>query len=182
MIQKQSAWLERAINGLEVHRQMSEPDVLDHPDTGDLVEVVRGRECAIVADRDAAPVGEPRLRDALLCEGRLIRTESDAGRIHSIVLGSVHDETAPAAAYVEQALAGLETKLPADQIELRSLRDIERVFLRAEVRARINHPPAEPELVEVVSNVVMKVNRRGVAHWSVPGPELSRPLGEPRIG
>src|SRR4029077_13694199 len=109
-------------------------------------------------------------------------TERDARRIYSIVLGGMHDEPAPATAYVQQALARLETKLSTYEIEFCFLRDIERIIRRAEVRARINHPPVQPQLIEGVADVVVKVDRRCIAHRSVPGPELFCPLRESYIG
>src|SRR6267154_2776218 len=139
---------------------MTDPHVLDHSDTGDLVVAISRCERPIVSDRNLATVGESGLFDALLGQRRLILAQRDTCRIHTVMLRRVHYETAPSAAYVEQPFSRLEAQLAADQIELRFLRDIERVVRRAEIGAGINHSLVEPELVETVADVIMKMDRR----------------------
>src|SRR5213078_4265128 len=75
VIEKQSAGLQRAERRREVNRQVAEANVLDHPNAGDLVVAVTLRERAVVADRNATLIGEPGLRDPLLCQRRLIFAE-----------------------------------------------------------------------------------------------------------
>ena len=72
------------------------------------------------------------------------------------------DQPAPAAADVEEALARLEPQLAADVVELLRLRDVERVVLAAEVRARVHHALVEPQPVERVADVVVVRDVRAV--------------------
>ena len=181
MIEKQSTGLERAERGLEVNPQVAEANVLDHPNAGDLVVTISLDQRAIVTDRHTTFVGEPGLPNPLLCERRLILAERYPRRVDAVVLGGVHNEAAPTTANVEQTLAGLEAKLATDQIELRFLRDIERVIGGAEIGARINHPAIEPELIEVVSDVVVKADRCRVAHRRMSEPEVFCAFREARV-
>jgi len=98
------------------------------------------------------------------------------------MLRGVNDQPAPPATDVEQPLTGLETELPANQIELCFLRDIERIIPRAEIRARINHPLVEPELIKGVADIVVELDRRGVAHRGVSRAELARVLRKAGVG
>src|SRR5215208_6717326 len=140
MIQKKSAGLERTERRGEVHGQVGEADVLDHSNAGDLVVAVAGDERAIVAYRDAAPIGKPRFVDPLFRQRCLILAQRYPGRVDAVVLRGVDDEPTPAAADVEETLPGFETQLPANEIELGLLRNVERIVRRAEVGAGINHP------------------------------------------
>src|ERR1700736_5664799 len=49
VIQEQPTGLESAVRRCEVNRQVTESDVLDHPDAGDLVVAVTSRECAVIS-------------------------------------------------------------------------------------------------------------------------------------
>src|SRR2546423_11630222 len=136
---------------------MTQPDVLDHPDAGDLVVAVATGERAVISDRHPATIAEAGLLDSLAREHCLILAECDARSIDSVVLRCVHDQCAPSAPDVEETLARLEPQLPADQIELGLLRRVERIIHCAEVRARINHLPVEPQLVEAIADIVMNM-------------------------
>src|SRR3954467_2670811 len=98
---------------------MSEPNVLDHTDAGDLVVGISGGEGPVVANRHSALVAQPRRFDPRLRERRLILTQRYPGRIDAVMLGGMHDQSAPATANVEHPLAGLESELSADEVELR---------------------------------------------------------------
>jgi hypothetical protein len=75
----------------------------------------------------------------------------------------VHHQPAPAAADVQQPLAGLQAQLAADVVQLALLRGVQVVVGRLEVGARIDHAPVEPQRVEVVRDVVMVGDGRAVA-------------------
>src|SRR3954447_928353 len=115
---------------------MSEPDVLDHTDAGDLVVRISGGERAVVANRHPALVAQPRRFDPLLRERRLILTQRYSRRIDAVVLCGMHDQSAPAAANVEHPLAGLQPELSADEVELRQLGVVQALRLGAEIGAR----------------------------------------------
>ena len=79
------------------------------------------------------------------------------------MLRGMDRERAPATTDVEQALAGAQPQLAADVIQFGDLRGVEVVMRAAEIRARINHPRIQPELVEIVRDVVVKRDRLPVA-------------------
>src|SRR3954469_24002026 len=136
--------------------------MLHHADTGDLVEaaVTQG---PVIANLDVAPLGETGRGDALTRQSGLCIAEGDAERGDAVVLHGVHDEGAPSAADVEQPLTGAESKLATDEIELGALRVVQRVAGAMEVRARVHHALVEPELVEVVSDVVVVADGGSIA-------------------
>jgi hypothetical protein len=98
----------------------------------------------------------------LVRERVLVLRERDAGRVDAVFLRRAHRERTPPAADVEEFLSGLEHQLVADVVELLQLRLLERVLLGLEVRARINHARVEPELVELVGDVVVVLDRLAV--------------------
>src|SRR5438105_14191633 len=104
---------------------MRQPNVVDHADAGDLVVTIALGKSAVIANCYAAPIGKPRVVYSLPGERCLVVAERDPCRIDAVALGGVHDVPAPTAADVQQAIARLETKLPANQIQLCFLGDVE---------------------------------------------------------
>src|SRR4029079_10731452 len=103
-----------------------------------------------------------RRADALGGEAELVLRDGDAGRVDAVVLRGVHREGSPTAADVEETLARLQPQLGANVVELGDLRLLERVPRRAEVSARVHHARVEPQLVELVGDVVMVRDRGAV--------------------
>ena len=64
-------------------------------------------------------------------------------------------ESAPAAAHVEQSLAGLEPQLAAHHVQLLDLGLVEIVVPIMEIRAGVDHLLVEPELVKGIRHVVV---------------------------
>ncbi len=144
-------------------------DVLGQPDRGDRVEVAL-LDVAVVHVPDLGEVVEPLLLDPLLRPRRLLAREGDAERVHAVLAGGVADHAAPAAAEVEQPLARLQVELAGDEVVLLELRLLERRGLGREDRAGVGHRGAEDQLVEAVGDVVVVVDRLGVAAERVPQP------------
>src|SRR5258708_5215812 len=94
--------------------------------------------------------------------------------MNSVFSGRMKDQTTPAATNIEQPLAGTKPQLAADVIELLLLCRFQTIFCRLEVSAGIHHRPVEPQLVEIVGNIVVKADRlpvtgSGVKSASQPG-------------
>ena len=127
------------------------------------------------------------VRDTFARQFELAVRQRDADRADAVVLGRVQDQPAPAAADVEEAFAGAQTQLAADQVELGELRVLQRVAGVAEVGARVDHARVEPEPVEVVADVVVMLDRVavepcGMARWLdgsafAPRPRPRHPTG-----
>ena len=132
-------------------------DVLEHADRDE--RVVRARQIAVVVldELDLAVEAEllgprARVRDLLL-------RDVEAAHAHAVVLRHEQREAAPAAAGLDDALAGLQLQLAADVMHLRLLRLLDRHRGIREVRAGVLQRLAvEPQLVEVVAEVVVVVN------------------------
>jgi hypothetical protein len=75
----------------------------------------------------------------------------------------VQRERAPAAADVEDALAGLQVELRADEVELGPLRLLERRRAAREDRARVRHRLVQEEREVLVGEVVVVRDRALVA-------------------
>ena len=157
-----SAWTVR-----DVVVELAAADVLVHADAGDLVERPVA-ELAVVQHADLDPVGQarrPRTRSRASAACALGERHADAA--HAVVLGGVDQQRAPAAADVEQPLAGLRAAACG-----RSARACAPARPRAtrrvgEVRARVDHARAEQQLVEAVGDVVVVLDRGPVAEQRV---------------
>ena len=95
--------------------------------------------------------------------------EADAGGLDPVGTGGVGDQRAPAAAHVEEALAGPQPELPADELELCALRALQPVHARGPVGARVDELIVEEEAVEVVPHVVVTPDAVLVAGERVAG-------------
>src|SRR5690349_21506895 len=126
--------------------------MLHHPDARDLVEARLGRELPVVAELDVAAIAESGSRDPLARRLGLRVAERNTEGEDTIATRGVHDEAAPAAAYVEEPLAGREPQLAADEIELRLLRLVQIVGVARKVGARVDHLRVEPERVEGIAD------------------------------
>ena len=95
--------------------------VLEHPHAYDLIEALP-RDVAVIAELDAEFSFESRLPHALAGEPMLFLAEGDAEAGDPEILRGVDQEPAPAAADVQESLAGPEAQLAADQLQLGGLR------------------------------------------------------------
>ena len=137
--------------------------MLDDADGGDLVVAGPGGEVAEVAVLHPAAVPEAVLGDARGRPLGLGPREGHAVGAHAVVPGGPHGEAAPAAADVEQRLAGGETELPADEVELVGLGLLELTVGIAIVGAGVDHERVEEQRVEIVPDVVVVGDRLRVA-------------------
>ena len=86
----------------------------------------------------------------------LLLRDVEAAHAYAVVLGHEQREPAPAAAGLDDALAGLQLQLAADVMHLRLLRLLDRHGRIGEVGARVLQRLAiEPQLVEIVAEVVV---------------------------
>ena len=94
--------------------------MLEHADANQFVETVAIVQVAVIAHFHPAPVMQAGPRYSLVSQIGLVAAERDAKGVHSVSLGGVDDQTAPAAANVEQALAWAQSQLAADVVEFAS--------------------------------------------------------------
>ena len=80
----------------------------------------------------------------------------------------MQDEPAPAAADVEQTVAGLEPEFAANNVQLVALGRVE-ILIRLQKYARVHHAGIEPELVELGRHIVVIANGLGVAFLGMAG-------------
>ena len=142
-----------SVRPIELHRV--------EPGLGDVavVEVAHLGEVAeaLPLDRRLRPLG-------------LLERERHAQCAYAVVAGGVAHHGPPAAADVEQPLAGLERELAGDEVELRGLRLLQRRRRRVVERAGVGHRRAQHQLVEAVRDVVVVRDDLGIAHHRVAQP------------
>ena len=69
---------------------------------------------------------------------------------------------APTAAYVQQVVAPMQTKLATQVIKLLDLSAGQRIFRMAKIAARVHHLRVEPERIKAVGQIIMVGDRLGV--------------------
>lgn len=134
VIEEQAARAQHPLHAREVGRQIGQAHMLDHADACHLV-VDDIAEIAVVAQLDTHQIFEPFGSDARTHIVQLRLAERDAVRPHAVMARRPADQGAPAAANVEQALAGTQLQLAANVFELVDLRLIERVRFGLEIGA-----------------------------------------------
>src|SRR5262245_56540540 len=97
-------------------------DMLDQAECSDLLIRLGRRDVAPVGTRDARAGGKPGAFRRVGGPRRLCRRQRHAMRIDAPSLRRPEDEGAPAAAEVEEALAGHQRELTTHQLELVLLR------------------------------------------------------------
>ena len=163
MVEQQTARLQQLPKLYEVTVQIGHADVFAHPDGGNAVKTLGGRQVTVVQQPDLHPALQALLFDQTLHMGVLVARERDAQSLHTVVFGSPQQQAAPACADVEEALPRLELQLAADVFELRLLGLGQRHGWILVVGARIHPPTVQPQREEVVAQVVMKTHLFGIA-------------------
>src|SRR5205823_9327365 len=122
VVQEEAARLEQLVDASEVRRVVPDADVLDDPDRGDLVEAQARRQIPVVAVVDTGAPLEASAPDGRGGPLGLCGRERHAIGLDAVPLGGPHDQAPPAAAAVEQPVAGGQAELPAHEVELVRLR------------------------------------------------------------
>lgn len=109
MQQSQTVQLEQFHYRLDKPREIFFADMLNHPDTDDFVELFAfiGQH-TVVSQPHARRILQAAFFDCRVRAGVLFLAERNAGRIRVVMLGGSYHERTPAAADVEQSLAGLQ--------------------------------------------------------------------------
>jgi hypothetical protein len=169
VVQQPPARLEDREEVGHVRVDVAAPDVLDHADARDRVELVRG-QVAVVAHLELDLAVEPRVLRLLPRQLRLRRRERDAEHPRAVLLRGVARERAPAGADVEDVVTRLQRQLATHHVELLELRLLQRRRAAVPDRARVRHGVVEEVLEEVVGDVVVVADGALVARDAVPAP------------
>ena len=166
VIEKDPAIAEQAVQCAEVAREVAQPDVFEHADARNLV--VLAVETCVIDEVHADAILEPESPNLFARELALLRRQRHAVGVDSVLLRRVADQPTPAAADVQETLAGLETKLPTDHLHLVELGLLEAVLPVGEVGAGVLHLPIEKERVELVRDVVVELDEVAVVPPGFP--------------
>src|SRR5215472_768978 len=156
MIKDNAARLQQPRDCAEIERQVGDADMLVHTDRDDLVEDRFAGDIAIILAAHLHSAGQPGVSDSPSGFIDLRLAEGDADGGDAVVRRRPADQPTPAAANVEQPIAGLEPQLAADMIKLLLLCGVEIFAAGLKVSAGIYHVSVEPETVELVRDVVME--------------------------
>ena len=166
VVEQHAAGAQLALDEVEVGRVVAHPDVLGQPDRGDGVEPGLAH-VAVVGVTHLGQVLQTLTTDRLLGPAGLLGREGGADDVHAPPRG-IPDHASPAAADVEQPVALLEAQLVEDEAVLVLLRLLEGGAVVRVARAGVGHRRAEDVLVEGVGDVVVVVDRLGIAGLGVP--------------
>jgi len=156
MDQPAPAILEAAVDDRPQLLVMVRPHMFEHTDGGKRIELA-AQVAVIVLDELDLPV-QPFGVGALPGEGNLLPGYVVGCHRHTVVPGHMQRQCPPAAARFHHFFTRLQAQFAAYVIQLRNL-GIFKIGVRAgEIRAGVHHPFIEPELVEVVADVVVVVD------------------------
>ena len=156
--QHQPFGLQAAGHALEKAGRLLVADVFEHADADHLVEFRLRFEVEPVLQADFDPVGQPGGGHPLTCQCRLFLRQRDAHAAHAVLPGGTDQQSAPAAADVQQAFVRCQCELDQRVVDLGLLGFRQRHVRPGKVGTRVAHAVVEPEPVEVVAKVIMVSN------------------------
>src|SRR5690349_8896892 len=118
VVEQSTLWRQEAVKLGEVFNATVEPDMFEHTDARDRVELFTS-QVSVVLNANRNFVGEASIFDAFFRKSCLLRGKCDADSFDAVVLRRVHQQATPAAANVEITHSRLEIELAADQVVLR---------------------------------------------------------------
>ena len=169
-----AAGAERAGDAIHISRPIFLADRLDHLDAGDGVEPVG--HVAVIDQADLGAFRKAGAREPALGIGFLLLRQSKTGDVDAIVACRDLGEAAPAAADLEQPLAGRKLEPVEQQPDLALLRGTQRLRIVdgiGEDRAGIGQALVEPGGIEIVPQIVVMGDVAPCAH---------RRIGAQRVG
>ncbi len=161
---------------LEVAIDIFVADGFEHFDRGDLVELPA--QVAVIAEEDLDFFAEPGGLDAARGFVELLLRDGDGGDAAAVGLRGVHAEPAPAGADLEHAVGRGDVEAAAELVVFADLGGFERFVGAFEIRARVGHRRVEPELEELVAEVVVLANVLAAHPAAVWPAEVQEAVGE----
>jgi len=164
VVKQPTARAEQREQRLAVPVELACPDVLGHTDRGD--SVIRAvPDLAVVLHANLDTLAQPRLRDAVARQGRLLTRERHAEHPHPVVPRGVQRQAAPAAPHIEHPHPRLQPQLAADQLQLvplRLLQPIPQTSRLGPIGTGIDQRRPKDQAVKIIAHVVVVPNGPGV--------------------
>src|SRR5215472_270798 len=158
---------------------MVEANVFKHADRAENIELL-AEVAVVVFDK----LDSPRYALAFGPLARildLLARDIERLHFHAVVLRHVDGERPPAASNLNNSFAGLQAQLTAHHFQLGFLRRLQGGFWFGEVSTGVEHSLVQPEAIEVVRKIVVKVDVGPRPSVGVVLDEI-KPLGaEPRV-
>lgn len=148
--------LQHTLDGRAERRKVSAADVFQHADRYEDIEVTGDIAIVVLDEFDAI---EELFRGGAFA-GKADLLARDVERLDPcpVMSGHVQRQRAPAAAGLDDRVPRLQLQLAAHQIELGDLRCLERRFRRVEQRAGVDELAIQPQLIEIIPEVVVVVH------------------------
>gem|GEM_PF-2828945 len=159
MVEEQTLRFQQPMNSGIVDSKVFQPDVLEHADTRDLVEDRFPFKVLVIPQLDRYPILKTGERNALLCDFQLLLTECDTMGLDTVMFCRMDDQRAPSAIDVQEAVPRPELELAAYVVELGLLGLLQIVAKLLEVGALVHHGLVQPQGVELVGYVIVKLDR-----------------------
>lgn len=138
------------IEGFEVFNAY----VFDHLKTDDLV-VFGHWDLSVIHTKYAAAISSPVFFDLLSSIGSLVYGESDACSIDTVMLGRVTGKCSPPASDIEEAIARLQLKLLANEVQLIVLSILKSLAVLAIEAGGIDHSRPKEPAEEIITTIVV---------------------------
>ena len=151
----------RAVQDVREAVKMTQADVLQHPHRHE--HVVLAPHVAVVVVDELDLTGQTFALSPCACETKLFARHIERLHGHAVVARHVKRQGSPAAPGFDHCVARPQPQLAAHEIELGTLRLGERHRRVRVVGAGVNEVGIEPQLIEVVAEIVVVDIAAGVA-------------------
>ena len=163
MVHHQSAFAHRAKQGFAVLRQVGVADVFEHAHAHHFVETTVLGQVTVIEQLQVHLIVQALGFHACLGQGQLLLAQGDAEHLYPELPRRIPRQPAPTTADIKQILPRLQAQLAAQVAEFVLLGLIDGFAAGFKITAGIRHVLVEPQLVELVGQVVMVGNRRCVS-------------------
>lgn len=162
MVHHQAAFAHRTEQPLAVQLEVGVANMLEHADADHLVEATILGQVTVVEDLQVDLVSQALLLDPLAAQLQLLLAQCDAKHLGAILTGGEARQPAPATTDIQQVIPSLQAQLAAQVVELVLLGLGQGVVRLLEVGTGIDHVRVEPQLVELVGQIVVIGNGFGI--------------------
>lgn len=156
MVHGQAIVLKQFVDVLEIPGQVFAADMLEHTYARDSVELSLHIPVILQADFDA--VLKSGFFDPLSRQGVLLLGQRDTHAPGTELVGRAQHQSSPAAANIQQRIIGLNLDLGKYVIDFLELSGIEILIAVLEVGAGIHHVLVQPQLIEIIGNIVVELD------------------------
>ncbi|MNC37141.1 hypothetical protein D3C75_856960 [compost metagenome] len=147
---------------LAIQLQIGMANVFEHANADHFVKAAILGQFSIVEQLEFHQVFQAICLDARTSQFQLLFAQGNTQYFCAEVPGGITGQASPATADIQQVVAGLQSQLATQVVELLVLGYLQAFLTRFEIGARVSHVLVKPELVELVGKIVVVGNSLGV--------------------